>query len=93
MRYNDQRCKPSKLVEVGAQIRVNQAHQQITVIARRCLDKRVSAVEAQSCYTETPESLHRRKQLLAEQKLTGSKTDTKPNKKERRQLQQFKSKF
>lgn len=89
VQYNGQRCKPSKIVELGAVIRVPQGYDIREVVVEDLSDKRRSATLAQQLYTETPESIARR-QANAEARKAGAllnpKPDHKPDKKQRRDI-------
>lgn len=58
--YNGQRAKPSKSVEIGAQITLRQGHDEKTVIIEKISDQRRGAPEAQQLYRETAESITKR---------------------------------
>lgn len=58
--YNGQRAKPSKPVEIGAQITLRQGHDEKTVIIEKISDQRRGAPEAQQLYRETAESITKR---------------------------------
>lgn len=89
VQYNAQRCKPSKVVELGAIIRVPQGYDVREVVVEDLSDKRRSAALAQQLYTETAESIARR-QANAEARKAGAllnpKPDHKPDKKQRRDI-------
>ncbi|WP_234000064.1 MULTISPECIES: ribosome-associated heat shock protein Hsp15 [unclassified Pseudoalteromonas] len=92
--YNGQRCKPSKQVEVGAQIRLAQGfdEKQITVI--KLLEKRVAAPIAVTCYEETEQSKQKREENAQARKnnaFFAPHPDHKPDKKQRRELIKFKA--
>lgn len=87
--YNGQRAKVSKLVEVGAKIKLRQGNEEkeITVVALS--DQRRGAPEAQKLYTETSQSIEAREQRKISA-LSMPYSDHRPNKKERRDLLKFK---
>lgn len=92
--YNGQRCKPSKVVEPGAMIRLAQGSDEKVVIVLALSDKRLSAPLAQQLYQETAESLaerQKRAELRKTNSLYAPHPETKPDKKERRQLLLLKS--
>lgn len=64
--YNGQRVKASKVVSIGAQIRLWQGNQQITVQVLALLAQRVSAAVAQQAYQETADSQQQRLQRQAQ---------------------------
>lgn len=92
--YNGQRSKPSKLVEVGAEIRLRQGSDEKTIIIAKLSDNRRGAPEAQTLYQETAESIKQREQHAQMRKLNafGSPNpDKRPDKKQRRNIIKFKS--
>lgn len=92
--YNGQRCKPSKVVEPGAMIRLAQGSDEKVVIVLALSDKRLAAPLAQQLYQETAESLaerQKRAELRKTNSLYAPHPETKPDKKERRQLLLLKS--
>ena len=94
VRYNGQRCKPSKLVEVGATIRLTQGHDEKTVTILAISDTRRNATEAQKLYQETAESELQRLKHQEQKKLayeTRMAPEHKPDKKQRRILLDLKS--
>ena len=91
--YNGQRAKPSKLVEIGAEIRLRQGNDEKTVIVTALSIQRRSASDAQQLYTETDESVTKRESVSQARKLnalTMPHPDRRPDKKERRNLIKFK---
>ncbi|WP_373819398.1 ribosome-associated heat shock protein Hsp15 [Glaesserella sp.] len=91
--YNGQRTKTSKIVEIGATIKLRQGNEEkeITVIALS--DQRRGAPEAQQLYQETEKSVVEREKLAFARKanaLSMPHPDRRPNKKERRDLLKFK---
>ncbi|MDG3086850.1 ribosome-associated heat shock protein Hsp15 [Vibrio hannami] len=91
--YNDQRTKPSKIVEIGAQIRLRQGNEEKTVIIEKISDKRRGAPEAQTLYRETDESIARREEDNMKRKMNALHSpspDRRPDKKQRRDLIKFK---
>ncbi|GAB3532332.1 ribosome-associated heat shock protein Hsp15 [Photobacterium alginatilyticum] len=92
--YNGQRSKPSKLVEVGAEIRLRQGSDEKTIIIAKLSDNRRGAPEAQTLYQETADSIKQREQHAQMRKLNafGSPSpDKRPDKKQRRNIIKFKS--
>lgn len=86
------RPKPSKEIEVGMAIRLRQRFDEKTVIVKSLTERRRGAKEAQLLYDETKESVENRNKL-SEQRQAQPKhwsSSTKPNKKQRRLIQQFK---
>lgn len=93
--YNDQRTKPSKIVELGAQIRLRQGNEEKTVIIEQISDQRRGAPIAQTLYKETEESLKMREENAQKHKLNAlysPSPDKRPDKKQRRDLIKFKHK-
>ncbi|MGY5451704.1 ribosome-associated heat shock protein Hsp15 [Agarivorans sp. MS3-6] len=92
--YNQQRCKPSRTVEVGATISLWQGQQQIEIIVQQVSDKRGPAPQAQLLYQETEQSVKKREEFAMQRKLMAQNTspERRPDKKQRRQIIQFKQK-
>ena len=91
--YNGQRSKPSKLVELNAEVKLRQGNDERTVIICAVTDQRRPASEAQLLYSETPESVEKREKMAQARKLnalTMPHPDRRPDKKERRDLMKFK---
>ncbi|WP_455814655.1 ribosome-associated heat shock protein Hsp15 [Pseudomonas graminis] len=91
--YNGQRSKPSKLVEVAAELTLRQGNDQRTVVIEAVSDKRGPATVAQQLYRETAESIEKREKVALARKmnaLTMPHPDRRPDKKERRDLMKFK---
>ncbi|EJL6410514.1 ribosome-associated heat shock protein Hsp15 [Vibrio cholerae] len=86
--YNGQRAKPSKSVEIGAQITLRQGHDEKTVIIEKISDQRRGAPEAQQLYRETAESITKRERNVMMRQLNPS-PDRRPDKKQRRDLLKF----
>ncbi|MGF1686951.1 ribosome-associated heat shock protein Hsp15 [Photobacterium japonica] len=92
--YNGQRTKPSKLVEVGAELRIRQGNEEKTIIIEKVSDSRRGAPEAQTLYRETEESLKLRNEQATLRKLhafDSPSPDKRPDKKQRRDIIKFKS--
>ncbi|WP_064601569.1 ribosome-associated heat shock protein Hsp15 [Photobacterium sp. J15] len=92
--YNGHRSKPSKLVEVGAEIRLRQGNDEKTVIIAKLSDTRRGAPEAQTLYQETAESMQQREAHAKLRKLNAygnPSPDKRPDKKQRRDIIKFKS--
>lgn len=88
------RAKPSKDVEVGMEITLRQGLEDKTIIIRAVSEHRRGAPEAQALYEETAASLQEREKKAALHKAQPSHWagQSKPNKKDRRLIQQFKQK-
>ncbi len=93
VQYNQQRAKPSRLVEVGAIVKIPSGYDEKIVIVEAILDKRQSADIAQTLYCETQQSVELREKNAQARKLSAfhsPKPDTRPDKKQRRQIIKFK---
>lgn len=91
--YNGQRTKPSKLVEVGAELRLRQGNDERTVTVLLLQEQRRGAAEASLMYQETADSVVKREKIAEVRKLnalTMPHPDRRPDKKERRNLIRFK---
>ncbi|WP_380183307.1 ribosome-associated heat shock protein Hsp15 [Kalamiella sp. sgz302252] len=92
--YNGQRSKPSKIVELHAELTLRQGNDERTVTVLATGDQRRPAVEAQQMYAETAESIEKREKIALARKmnaLTMPHPDRRPDKKERRDLMKFKN--
>ncbi|MDX3772717.1 ribosome-associated heat shock protein Hsp15 [Chromatiaceae bacterium AAb-1] len=92
--YNGQRCKASRLVDVGAIVRLTQGNDEKIVTVLGLSDKRLAAPLAQELYQETEESIQQRlarAELRKTNSLYAPHPETKPDKKMRRQLLLLKS--
>ena len=87
-RYNGERTKPSRAVELGANLQVQQGYAQKTVVITGLCAQRKGAVEAALLYRETEDSIAHRTTAAKARKMlkAGLRIDHKPNKKERRAL-------
>ncbi len=91
--YNGQRSKPSKLVELNAELTLRQGNDERTIHILAISDQRRPATEAQQLYAETAESIEKREKVALARKmnaLTMPHPDRRPDKKERRDLMKFK---
>ncbi|WP_420820876.1 ribosome-associated heat shock protein Hsp15 [Shewanella algidipiscicola] len=92
--YNGQRTKSSKMADVDAVVRIRQGYDEKEVVIKKLSEQRQQAVIAQTLYEETPASIAKR-QTYAEARrlnvLNNPAPDTKPDKKQRRQLIRFKA--
>ncbi|WP_034917602.1 MULTISPECIES: ribosome-associated heat shock protein Hsp15 [Erwinia] len=92
--YNGQRSKPSKLVELNAELTLRQGNDERTVIVLTISDQRRPAVEAQQMYAETAPSIEKREKIALARKMNALSMphpDRRPDKKERRDLMKFKN--
>lgn len=90
--YNGQRTKSSKLAEVGARIRLRQGYDKKEIVIKKVSGVRQGAVIAQSLYEETPQSIQKRESNAEARRLNilhNPAPDTKPDKKQRRQIIRF----
>lgn len=91
--YNGQRTKPSKIVELGAHIKVPQGYDIKEVIVEQVSDQRRGAPLAIQMYQETSESQSKREDNAQARKasaLFSPRPDNRPDKKQRRQIIKFK---
>ena len=94
--YNGQRSKSGKAVTVGDRITIRQGFEEKQVIVIALADRRRDASFAQTLYQETTESLEtREKNNLARKQgiLLSPASDTKPDKKQRRQIRHLKERI
>lgn len=93
VQYNQQRAKPSKVVELGATIRIPSGYDEKIVKVIGVFDKRQSAELAMTLYEETESSKQQRDKNQQARKLSlfhSPRPDSRPDKKQRRQIIQFK---
>ena len=94
--YNAQRTKPSQRVDIDAQVTIKQGIYEKIVLVRGLASVRRGAKEALLLYAETAASIQIR-MALAEQgrliKTSFAAPAHRPNKKQRRQIIQFKQKI
>lgn len=86
------RVKASKEIQLGTALRIRQGWDEKDVIVTGLSDKRGSATAAALLYKETEESLEKRKEEAARRRAlrdSEPKPDTRPSKKERRQIHRF----
>ncbi|OEY65845.1 ribosome-associated heat shock protein Hsp15 [Marinobacter sp. X15-166B] len=91
--YNNQRCKPGKVVETGARVTLRTGWQEREVIIDGISGQRRGAPEASLLYRETDDSVRRREDQAWQRKtLLASQLPParRPSKKDRRTLQRFK---
>lgn len=92
VKLEGERVKPAHEVRVGQKLGVTLGDRSIEVEILRLPARRGAAPEAQACYAETPESAersarHREQRRLAA--LVRPQPDHRPDKRERRQLEQL----
>ena len=88
------RVKTSKEISVGDELTIRQGSattmSEKTIIVKSLSTQRGNATIAQTLYEETKESIERREYYKEQRKLANlARPDTKPNKKQRRDLQRF----
>lgn len=91
--YNGQRSKPSKVVDVGAMLKLRQGNDEKTIRVLALSTQRRGASDAQALYEEASDSITKREKLAETRKLgalTMPHPDRRPDKKERRNLIKFK---
>ncbi|GAB3383776.1 S4 domain-containing protein [Spongiibacter taiwanensis] len=95
VQYNGARCKVSKEVEIGAQLKVRCGWDDKIVEVTALSDQRRGAPEAALLYQETAESIAAREKAAAARKAMGPAAallgGERPNKKQRRQIHRFKN--
>jgi ribosome-associated heat shock protein Hsp15 len=92
--YNGQRTKPSKIVEVGAVVKLLQGVDEKVVTIEKILEKRQGAPIAQTLYQETQANIEKREANAIARKnnsFFAPHPDRKPDKKQRRELLKMKS--
>ncbi len=92
--YNGARAKPSRFVEVGAELRIRQGFDEKVVQVLALSDQRRGAPEAALLYEETQQSRERREMLATQRRQMRANDlagDRRPDKKGRRQLLDLKA--
>ncbi|MDP5041689.1 MAG: S4 domain-containing protein [Paraglaciecola sp.] len=93
VQYNSQRCKPSRTIELGAIIKVPMGYDLVEIEVLQIKHQRLSAPLARQMYQETAESEQLREKNAEARRLHAfhsPKPDHRPDKKQRRQIIQFK---
>jgi len=92
IKVHGERVKPAHDLRVGDRLTLSLNDEPMEIDVLDFPARRGPASEARACYAETPESL-RRREVLREQRrlaaLTRPRPDTKPDKRERRQMEKF----
>jgi len=91
--YDGQRCKVSKTVDINAKLTIRQGLDEKTVVIKELSDQRRGAPEAQALYEETAASIKARMDESERRRIMKHASgipDQRPNKKQRRQIHQFK---
>ena len=94
--YNGQRTKSGKVVSIGDTIKIRQGFDEKEVAVIALADKRRDATFAQTLYQETATSIETRERNSLARKqgiLLSPASDTKPDKKQRRKLREFKERM
>lgn len=94
--YNGQRTKSGKAVIIGDSIKIRQGFDEKEIEVIALADKRSNATFAHTLYKETDKSVEtREKNSLARKQgiLLSPSSDTKPDKKQRRKLREFKERI
>lgn len=94
VQMNGQKIKVSRELQVGDTLSIRQGHatrlDEKTVIIKALSENRGNATIAQTLYEETAESVVQRAFFAEQRKLMNlARPDTKPDKKQRRQLNRF----
>jgi ribosome-associated heat shock protein Hsp15 len=93
VRFNGERPKPGRLVEVGTQLTIRQGWSEKTVLVLKLSGNRGPAPVAQQLYEETADSTRNREdQAWQRQQLQAAQMPPprRPTKKQRRQIHRFK---
>ncbi len=91
--YNGQRTKSGKSVTIGDTVKIRQGYEEKEVVINALAEQRRDATFAHTLYTESAASIEtREKNALARKQggLISPASDSKPDKKQRRQIRQFK---
>ncbi|MBE1286339.1 MAG: ribosome-associated heat shock protein Hsp15 [Alteromonadaceae bacterium] len=91
--YNGQRTKPSKVVELGATVKVPAGYDTKELVIEEIVEQRRGAALVQDMYRETQSSVEQRERNAQARKLSAfhsPKPETKPDKKQRRQIIELK---
>jgi ribosome-associated heat shock protein Hsp15 len=92
VRYNSQRCKPGRLVELGATLTLRLGLLEKIVVVDDVDERRRGAPEAQKLYHETEDSVKKREDLSRQRKTMQAAQlppARRPSKKDRRNIQRF----
>jgi ribosome-associated heat shock protein Hsp15 len=90
---NGQRTKPGKEIGVGARLKISKDQFTWDITIQALSSQRRPAAEAALLYEESPESIEQRQAEVArrrEERSLALQPETRPNKKERRQIHRFK---
>ena len=87
---NDERVKPSRLVQVRDRIRITRDELRMEIIVQGIPQRRGPAPEARAHYEETPESVAARETRRELARLSGPMTTGRPDKHTRRAIRELK---
>lgn len=91
VRYEGERTKVSRVVQVGATLSVRQGYEEKEIVVQALSDQRRGAPEAQTLYVESDQSVARRAEAkLLRDAAQHAVNPVKPSKKQRRMLDRFK---
>jgi ribosome-associated heat shock protein Hsp15 len=90
VRYEGERAKVSRSVELGAKLTVRQGWDELEVVVRGLSDVRGGAPIARQLYEETAPSIERRETLKLQRANSGIDSPERPTKKQRRLIHRFK---
>ena len=85
----NQRVKPSRIVQLNQQITIQIGLVEKTIIVRGISTQRRPFSEASQLYEETPESITKREQLKEQRQFEPHTSSGRPTKKDRRLIHQF----
>jgi ribosome-associated heat shock protein Hsp15 len=94
--YDNQRSKPSRIVEIGKTIQLRQGFDEKIIIVIKISDKRLSATLAQALYQETAQSIEKREAMAqARQQMNAHvlAPQRRPDKKQRRSILKVKDQW
>jgi ribosome-associated heat shock protein Hsp15 len=89
VKVDGERVKPAHGVRIGNRLSLSIQQQALDIDVLAIPVRRGSATEAQACYAQTPDSLQRGLVLKEQHRLAAlsrPRSDTRPDKRERRQL-------
>lgn len=92
VQYNGQKAKSSRVVDIGAQIKLRQGSDEKQVQVMALSEHRQGASIAQTLYEELPESIAKREANAEARRLNilaNPSPEGKPDKKQRRQIKKF----